>query len=118
MMNREALVDLERGCGHHGLRVAIECEQPAGRPELRQDRAAVPATTKGAVDVAACRLEREPLQHFREQDRLMFDTDGRLRDHYSDRESMPAGRPPVPTSVKAASCWSQAGGFHNLKCVP
>ena len=37
----------------HRLRVAVEREQPAGLPQLRQDQPAMPATTERAVDVAA-----------------------------------------------------------------
>lgn len=90
-------------------RIAVEGDQPALWPQLRQHRTAVPAAAEGSVHVNTRRLDGQRLDCLFQQHRDM-----RSRAH-SGRFSQPAGRSSAPRAKIASCCFCQPASDQSSK---
>ena len=93
------------------LRVAIEGDHPPLRPQALQQRAAMPAAPKGAIDIDAVGARCERL------DRL-FEQHGNVRFAHSTTPSNVPARSSAESASIACCCACHPASDHNSKCVP
>ena len=68
----EALIGcLQCKAGRNSLRITVQCQQPAIRPQLCEDGPRVPTAPESSVDIEAISPDGQITKHLVQQDRYM-----------------------------------------------